>query len=241
MSKKTTSQEIVELLCVRFAEEILYRRAQQSLLRLLVGDIRAQRHSFQLLPLYKRLLEASALRVHVDLVRDRHNRFQQIFVCPAESRATFQASRRLVAVDGTFLKARFILTLLVAVAINANSHIVPLAWAVAESENADSWEWFLNHLKWSLLELVSKPSTLVSNRDKGLLIAERTLSLQVAIAYCCRHLSENFSERFGRGLLPLFWKIARATTVAQFNGLLEELRALKPKATTYLCSAEPKQ
>jgi hypothetical protein len=58
----------------------------------------------------------------VDLVRDRHDRFQRIFVCPAESRATFHASRRLVAVDGTFLKARFILTLLVAVGINANAH-----------------------------------------------------------------------------------------------------------------------
>ncbi len=138
VSKKTTPREIVELLRVRFAEEILYGRAQQSLLRLLVGDIRAQRHSFQLLPSYKRLLEASAPGVHVDLVRDRHDRFQRIFVCPAESRATFQASRRLVAVDGTFLKARFILTLLVAVGIDANGHIVPLAWAVAESENADS-------------------------------------------------------------------------------------------------------
>ncbi len=241
VSKKTTPREIVELLRVRFAEEILYGRAQQSLLRLLVGDIRAQRHSFQLLPSYKRLLEASALGVHVDLVRDQHDRFQRIFVCPAESRATFQASRRLVAVDGTFLKARFILTLLVAVGIDANGHIVPLAWAVAESENADSWEWFLNHLKWSLLELVSEPSTLVSDRDKGLLVAERTLSPQVAIAHCCRHLSENFSERFGRGLLPLFWKIARATTVAQFDGHLEELRALKPEASAYLCGAEPER
>ena len=62
----------------------------------------------------------------------------------------------------------------------------------------------MNHLKWSLLELMSKPSTLVSNRDKGLIIEERTLSLQVAIAHCCRYLSENFSEQFWRGLLPLF-------------------------------------
>jgi len=127
VSKKTTLREIVELLRIRFAEEILYGRAQQSLLRLLVGDIGAQRHSFQLLPSYKRLLEASALGVHVDLIRDRHDRFQRIFVCPAKSRATFQASRRLVAVDGTFLKARFILTLLVAIGIDANGHIVPLA------------------------------------------------------------------------------------------------------------------
>jgi hypothetical protein len=54
-------------------------------------------------------------------------------------------------VDGTFLKARFIQTLLLAVGIDPNGELILLAWAVVESEN-----------RWSIPELVVEESTLVS-------------------------------------------------------------------------------
>lgn len=46
VTTKTTPKEIKDLLRVRFAEEIDYKRAQECRLRLLDGDIGAQRHSF---------------------------------------------------------------------------------------------------------------------------------------------------------------------------------------------------
>ena len=108
-----------------------------------------------------------------------------------------------------------------------------------ESENRDSWRWFLDHLKWSIPEFTTEPSTLVSDRDKGLIEAARTLGPHVAIACCCRHLSENFSEKFGRGLLPAFWKVARAKARAAYNRQMEELRVIKPEAASYLQAASP--
>jgi hypothetical protein len=75
---------------------------------------------------------------------------------------------------------------------------------VVESENRSSWEWFLNHLRWSIPELVAEESTLVSDRDKGLTEAERVLGVLVVVAWCCHHLKENFTEKFGRALAPLF-------------------------------------
>lgn len=69
--------------------------------------------------------------------------FQRCFVCPPHSQLTFQQLRWLVAADGTFLTGRFVLTLLLAVGIDANGHNVILAWAVVESENRNSWEYFL--------------------------------------------------------------------------------------------------
>ena len=166
-------------------------------------------------------------------------RFKRIFVCPSVSRGTFTLCRRLVAVDGTFLKARFILTLLLAVGIDANGELVPLAWAVVESENGESWGWFLNHLRWALPELVIEESTLVSDRDKGLREAERALGGRVVVAHCCHHLKENFTEKFGRALQPLFWAAARAKTRAAWDGALEKIRAKKPEAALYLEQAEP--
>lgn len=74
VTKKTTPQEIVDLLRVRFAETISYKVAQLCRLRLLDSDIGAQRHSFQLLPAYQRHLEAVAPETYVDLLRDQHRK-----------------------------------------------------------------------------------------------------------------------------------------------------------------------
>jgi len=73
------------------------------------------------------------------------NVFQRIFICPTESRNSFQHMRKFMAVDGTFLKARFIQTLLFAVGIDGNGKKL-LAWAIVESENTDSWTWFLSQI-----------------------------------------------------------------------------------------------
>lgn len=109
MTKATTPQQILDLLRVQFAEEVDYKRAQECCLRLLDGDTGKQRHSFQLLPAYKEVLLTTSPTAHIELLQDRHKGFQRVFICPSESRQSFASCRRLIAVDGTFLKARFIL------------------------------------------------------------------------------------------------------------------------------------
>lgn len=49
-----------------------------------------------------------------------------------------------MAVDGTFMKARFVQTLLFAVGIDENGKNLPLACAIVESENTESWTWFVS-------------------------------------------------------------------------------------------------
>jgi hypothetical protein len=46
ITKATTPKEIVDLLRIRFAEHVDYKRAQECRLRLLESDISAQQHSF---------------------------------------------------------------------------------------------------------------------------------------------------------------------------------------------------
>ena len=41
----------------------------------------------------------------------------------------------MIAMDGTFTKDIFSLTILLAACIDADNHVVPLAWAIVESEN----------------------------------------------------------------------------------------------------------
>src|ERR1700722_13997441 len=60
------------------------------------------------------------------------------------------------------------------------------------------------------------------------------------VAHCCYHLKENFIEKFGRGLAPQFWAVARARTEAQYIAALQKLREIKEAAATYLEQALPK-
>jgi len=44
-----------------------------------------------------------------------------------------------------------------------------IAWAIVESENRDSWRYFVMHLLAALPILSERPTTFMSDRDKGLM------------------------------------------------------------------------
>lgn len=134
------------------------------------------------------------------------------------------------------------MTLLLAVGSNANGQNIILAWAVVESENSDSWGWFLRHLKWDIPEVTTEDTTVLSDRDKGLVEAVRSLGPRVFAAHCCKHLKDNFQERFKRYLIPYFWKVAKAKIALAYQDSLQALREVPDQglaAATYLEAAEP--
>ena len=51
--------------------------------------------------------------------------------------------RPVFSIDGTFLISKYQSTLLIAISYDANNKLVPLAFALVEKENNDSWGWFL--------------------------------------------------------------------------------------------------
>ena len=53
----------------------------------------------------------------------------------------------MILVDGTFLTSKYRGTLMMAVAVDSEGQLVPVAIALAESENNDSWSWFMR-LVW---------------------------------------------------------------------------------------------
>jgi transposase-like protein len=144
--------------------------------------------------------------------------------------------RRIVAADGTFLTGRFVLTLLLAIGIDANGHNVILAWAVVESENRDSWEYFLRLLRRCILEIASEPCVFILDRDKGLQEANAVLSEKCLRAYCCRHIEGNLKDKFSgkAGLLALFWKAARARLPSGFDYYIGKIATINLAAVEYL-------
>jgi len=50
--------------------------------------------------------------------------------------------RKVIGLDGCFLKGATTGVLLCAIGRDGNNQIYPIAWAVIEMETNDSWDWF---------------------------------------------------------------------------------------------------
>ncbi|XP_060967354.1 uncharacterized protein LOC133035529 [Cannabis sativa] len=59
----------------------------------------------------------------------------------------FRFCRPVVCADGSFLKTRYGGQMLCAVALEGGSHIFPIAFAIIDSENPNSWTYFMRKLK----------------------------------------------------------------------------------------------
>ena len=65
----------------------------------------------------------------------------------AQTEHAFQFCRLVVLVDGTFLIGKYRGTLMMAVVVDPEDQIVPMAFALAEGENNESWSWFMRLLR----------------------------------------------------------------------------------------------
>jgi len=117
---------------------------------------------------------------------------------------------------------------------NCISMIGVIAWAIVESENRDSWRYFVMHLLAALPILSERPTTFMSDRDKGLMDAEALLPLCICRACCCLYLKENFTTKFSRTLADIFWQIARSPTAYLCNYHMNTSHQLNPTAAAYL-------
>ncbi|XP_016185960.1 uncharacterized protein LOC107627649 [Arachis ipaensis] len=73
--------------------------------------------------------------------------FHQLFWTFPPCIDAFQHCKPLVSTDGTHLYGKYGGTLLVAIAQDGNSNMLPVAFALVEGENAESCSFFLSHLR----------------------------------------------------------------------------------------------
>ncbi|XP_025679527.1 uncharacterized protein LOC127745565 [Arachis duranensis] len=111
----------------------------------------------------------------------------------------FKHYKPFVSVDGTHLYGKYGGVLLIAVAQDGNSNILPIAFAIVESESTESWSFFLTNLRRH-----------VTPQDGLLVISDRSQAIKAALgaddigwhpprafhAYCIRHMAANFMSRF---------------------------------------------
>jgi MuDR family transposase/MULE transposase domain len=97
--------------------------------------------------------------------------FRRAYICLAACKNGFLAGcRRILSFDGCYLKGRYGGQLLSAIGIDSNDCIFPIAYAVVETENTNSWHWFLQLLANDLGIANSHAWTFMSDRQKVFLI-----------------------------------------------------------------------
>ncbi|KAL9675978.1 hypothetical protein QQ045_004189 [Rhodiola kirilowii] len=56
----------------------------------------------------------------------------------------FNHCRPILSIGGTHMYGKYNAKLLAAIGLDANNHILTLAFALVESENTSSWKWFMS-------------------------------------------------------------------------------------------------
>ncbi|RYQ95407.1 hypothetical protein Ahy_B08g090684 isoform B [Arachis hypogaea] len=144
----------------------------------------------------------------------------------------FRHCKPLVSIDGTHLYGKYGGTLLIAIAQDGNSNILPVAFALVEGENAESWSFFLSHLRQ---HVTPQPGLLViSDRHNGIKAALEApdggwLPPSAYRAFCIRHVAANFALTFkGKDARRLLVNAAYAKTEVEFDYWFDILQSKDP-------------
>ena len=96
------------------------------------------------MPHYCLELERTNLDSLTVLIKEDDDSFLRFFWAFGSSIQSFRSSLRpLIAVDGAHLREKYPGVLVIAVTYDGDRKLFPLAFAIAEIERQDSWEWFL--------------------------------------------------------------------------------------------------
>ncbi|RVW49007.1 hypothetical protein CK203_080949 [Vitis vinifera] len=171
---------------------------------------------------------------HPGTITDCDNQFKYFFMLIGASLAGFHTSiRHVVAVDGTFLKAKYLGTLFITACKDGNNQIYPLAFGIGDLENDASWEWFLQKLHDALGHI-----------DDLFVILDRHGSIEKAVhkvfpharhGVCTYHVGQNLKTKFKNPAIhKLFHDAAHAYRVLEFNFIFGQLEMIDPRAARYL-------
>ncbi|CAI9295973.1 unnamed protein product [Lactuca saligna] len=139
----------------------------------------------------------STCKVGVDSNASGMNYFKRFYVClKAFKDGWNRGCRRVIGLDGCFLKGQIKGELLTAIGRDADNHVYPIAWAVIDVENKDNWTWFIELLVADLDLDCGRGLVVISDQHKGLLQAVTKLLPYVEHRQCARHIYANFRKKY---------------------------------------------
>ncbi|XP_021729193.1 uncharacterized protein LOC110696224 [Chenopodium quinoa] len=168
--------------------------------------------------------------------------FQRVFWAFGPSIEGFQHCRPLITIDGTHLYGKYKGTLLIAMSVDANNQLFPLAFAIVECEDGNTWPWFMACIR----RFVTQRSGLcvISDRHGGIMKAmkEENTGWREPYAYhrfCIRHLASNVHTQFkNKELKKIFGWTAFQHQKKKFDHGLQKIGEMNVEARRYLANID---
>ncbi|KAL5565011.1 hypothetical protein UlMin_028175 [Ulmus minor] len=168
---------------------------------------------------------------HIEV--DGKSRFKYFFLAFGASVKGFNYMRKVIGIDGKFLKGSYKGILLVATTQDDNSKCYSIAWGIVDSENEDSWTWFLTRLK----EVIGDTNELVFILDRAQSIKNviSTVFNNAQHGACVWHVAQNVKNKFKCGdIMGSYWKALSTYRVEEFNGYMMKISQRYPRVSEYL-------
>ncbi|KAL1294379.1 hypothetical protein HN51_055143 [Arachis hypogaea] len=222
-----------------------YKQAWRGKERIMAAMRGSFEEGYRLLPQYceqlKRTNPGSIASVYGS---PTDNCFQRLFVSfQACIYGFLNACRPLLGLDRTYLKSKYLGTLLLATGFDGDGALFPLAFGVVDEENDDNWMWFLSELH-NLLEINTENMprlTILSDRLKGIVDGVEANFPTAFHGFCMRHLSDSFRKEFNNTMLGnLLWEAANALTVIEFEAKVLEIEEISQDAAYWIRRIPPR-
>ncbi|CAN0892831.1 hypothetical protein LINGRAHAP2_LOCUS17797 [Linum grandiflorum] len=238
-------KEILEEIHRTHGITLSYKQAWRGKERIMASMRGSFEEGYRLLPQYceqiKRTNPGSIAAVYGS---PTDNCFQRLFI-------SFQASiygflngcRPLLGLDRTYLKSKYLGTLLLVTAFDGDGALFPLAFGVVDEENDDNWMWFLSELH-TLLDMnaeIMPRLTILSDREKGIVEAVEANFPTAFHGFCMLHLTGSFRKEFNNNMLyDLLWEAAQALTVIEFEAKIIEIEQISQDAAYWIRRIPPR-
>ena len=111
----------------------------------------------------------SSIKISVVQNKDDTTTFMRMYICFKSIKDGWkQGCRRVVGLDGSFLKGQCKGELLTAICRDPNNQVYPIAWAVVDIESKINWSWFLRLLDADLGMEGGRGMCVISDQHKVL-------------------------------------------------------------------------
>jgi hypothetical protein len=217
-------------------ENVSYKQAWRAKEQVIEDLDGPEDNCFSQFPDYIARFTAATPKNYAALHPSIDGKFKAAFFSPAPCRHAFDSIREIVFLDGTHTFGRYKMILLIAVGIDANGHVIPLAYSLVPVEDEYWWIWFLQQLALALEDLTksNKRQVIMSDRQKGLINAVATALPYATQAHCCNHICANVEVKYGKALRQLFWKCVYADSKEKFKKALQAIQEVNSPAAKYI-------
>ncbi|XP_073061972.1 uncharacterized protein [Primulina eburnea] len=126
-----------------------------------------------------------------------------------------------------------------AVGLDANNQVLPLAFSIVDEETYDSWKWFLDNLSKHVIR-GARGICLISDRHRTIVNAVDDVPdfkpPRGVHRFCFCHVCSNFNNQFKNvHLKDLCWRGGTQHQIRKFDATMDAIKNLNPNAYRYLC------